>query len=50
MDSWVDHQEIAFLAPSEILKILYPPATKIEAVLRRITRSPIFTFANFSKN
>lgn len=50
VDSLVDRQEIAFLAPFEIIKLLHPPAAKIEAVLRRIARSPLFNFANFSKD
>lgn len=44
-----ERQEIAFLAPSELLQLLYPPGAKIEGVLRRIARSALFTFATFSR-
>jgi hypothetical protein len=47
--SLAERQEINFLAPSEVLKLLYPPGLRIEGVLRRIARSPLFTFATFSK-
>jgi hypothetical protein len=48
-DKLADRQEVAFLAPPDIIKLLYPPSAKIEDLLRRISRSPLFNFSAFSK-